>query len=184
MKVSKKDFKKLYDIACDNWKKKFEAQFKDQLFEDELEFSEEFLDEMQQACNESQLKVFKKIFGDYVSNDIFKVTKYSEVCKRLNEKELSISDFYHLHKDDREKALANAQIKQLERFFNKGWKVDLKDRNQHKYWPYFEITALGLVFDASCCGDSSFYGRVGYFCSEKVSNHVGKNFIHIYNKLY
>ena len=100
--------------------------------------------------------------------DIFSVTTYSEVCKKLNKKK---------------ETCPYKQIKDLEKFFNEDWKKEIYNTSQYKYYPYFYIRGGSLVFSGSGCGTSFFCGFVGLFKSEKISIHVGKYFISIYQEI-
>jgi hypothetical protein len=66
--VNKTDAKKLYDLACDNWKRKMDEYLKPFMFQDTIDFSEGLVKEMQLACTPEQLPVFKEIFGDLDKN--------------------------------------------------------------------------------------------------------------------
>jgi hypothetical protein len=66
--VNKTDAKKLYDLACDNWKRKMDEYLKPFMFQDTIDFSEGLVKEMQLACTPVQLPVFKEIFGDLDKN--------------------------------------------------------------------------------------------------------------------
>lgn len=176
--INKSDFKKLYDIACEGWKKKFNDKFKDQTFDDSLDFDVDFLQEMKKDCDEKQLKIFNKIFSDFVDtiNDFTKYDSYSKVCKALNEEKLEESDFKFLHKDQRKKNCAQAKISQLERFFNGKFKKDWKDQNVYVYSPYFTISGSGgLVFYDSYRWYSTFSGFPGLYQLKEVSDFIGNN---------
>lgn len=54
----------------------------------------------------------------------------------------------------------------------------------YNYCPYFYYGDSGLVFGGSCCRTSASVAEVAYFKSEESSNHIGKTFIYLYNKLY
>lgn len=175
--INKSDFKKLYDIACKDWKGKFNDKFKEQTFEDNLSFDESFLKEMKTACDEKQLKVFNKLFSEFIdTSDFTKFNTYSKVCKELNEEELEESDFKFLYKDQRKRSLAQAKINQLERFFNGKFKKDWTNTSVCVYSPYFTVSGSGcLVFYYSYLWLSYFYGDPGLYQSKEISDFIGKN---------
>ena len=186
IKIKKKEFQKLYNIACTTWKPKFDEKFKNFLFEDYIEFDESFLKQMESACTADQLKVFKVIFKEYLKKelDLFSFDTYSKICKELKEKEYTLKDFDFLPEEYREKQLVFSQIKQIEKFFNQEWKADFKNSSQYKYYPYFEFeTSGGLRFVRSVSYGQSFHVQVFFYKSEGISNFVGKTFIDIYKKL-
>lgn len=100
--------------------------------------------------------------------DIFSVTTYSEVCKKLNKKQ---------------ETCPFKKIKDLELFFNESWKKEIYNTSQYKYYPYFSIRGVSLVFYGSLCYACHFCGFVGLFKSEKISTHVAKHFISIYQEI-
>ena len=185
VKIKKLEFKKLYDVACEGWKTKFDEKFKNFIFDNEIEFESSFLEEMQKACTKEQLPIFLKIFGKFVeqSEDLFKIKSYSEVCKKLKEKEFTLKDFSFMNIELRKKALAQAKIQQIEKLFNGGWVKNWLDRNQQKWFPYFNVTENGLVFHCSSfhCGYAD--GQVAFFKDEKTSNFIGKTFPDIYKDI-
>lgn len=183
IQIKKTNFKPLYDLACFGWKTKFDEFLKKYIFSDIVEFEESFIEEIRSACDPKQLKVFNSIFKDYIGEDLFEVTTYKEVCKRLKEKELTIKDFSHLPEYMRIKALAQAQIQQLAKLFNGNWAIDWSNRNQYKYYPYFEYKVSG----GWVCDDCSFrychsFGEVAFYKDSKTAEFVGKTFIEIYKR--
>ena len=66
--VNKADVKNLYDLACNDWKRKMDEYLKPFMFQDTIDFSEELLKEIQLACTPEQLVVFKEIFGELDKN--------------------------------------------------------------------------------------------------------------------
>ena len=181
--VKKADFKKLYDMACKNWKPKLDDKLKTFLFSEYIEFENSFIEEMQKACTKEQLVVFKKIFKEYKLVNLFDTTTYSQVCKELGEKEFTIKDFKDFPKYLQENQLAYIQIKQVEKYFNGTWIINWLDSNQYKYYPYFKNTSSGLVLYGCHCYDWFSHGLVAYYRDEETAKHVGTHFKHIYQKL-
>lgn len=101
--------------------------------------------------------------------DLFSTTTYSEVCKELKEKE---------------ETCPYKKLKQVQKLFNSDYKVNIKDNTQQKWYPYFNITSGGLIFDVS--GGSSSYctSAVCFYKDKKTSDHIGKHFINLYTELY
>lgn len=147
---------------------------------DYIELDRDFLKEMKKACDASQLKIFNSIFKDYIE-DLELLTSYSAICKKMKRKELSISDFSFLPtKKQQEKLFAIHQIQTIEEYFNAGWVPDWNNANQPKYYPYFEKRKTGWVFDTSGYDSYGSHGLVGFYATREISDHVGKNFIHLY----
>lgn len=178
IEIKKKDFKPLYDLACSDWKITFNNYLKESPFSEEIQFKEEFLEQMEKACTKEQLLVFKNVFQSWrKQNDLFIITTYSEVCKRLKEDEITEKDFKYLPSYMIKKLVAYARVKQLEKLFNEDFIKDWNNSNQYVYYPYFEFKkgSWGFygVFDCSC----GSYGWVGFFKDEKTANYVGKTFL-------
>lgn len=110
--------------------------------------------------------------------DLFSITKYSEVCKTLGIKELTLNFF------NNDKEFAIHQLLNIERLFNEDWKIEWTNHSQKKHHPYFEFdTKGGGRFLGSCYGCYCFSGRVAYFETEQKSTYVGKTFIDIYKRI-
>jgi len=180
-KIKKSDLRDIYSKVCQSWQKTILELI---LFQDtkEIEVENELVLKAYNEADSEQKKLIEKYFK-IESNDLFSVTTYKEVCKRLGIKELTIKDFKEFGESSL-KQFAFHRIKNLEKFFNGDWKMDWKDQSQYKYYPYFNITSFGgLVFYVSryCC--DVFYGTVGFYKNSKTSDHVGKNFKDIYEDL-
>jgi len=169
IKVKKEDIKELYNSACQSWKDKVNEKFKNFMFDEVLEVEQSFLQEIRQACDAKQLKLFLRTFEDYFPNNLLnKKWTYKEVCKELNE--IQLEDPYK-------------QIKQLMKFFNQGWIPNIRDNNQRKYYPYFTTGSGGLGFYDSGCHVDYFFAFAGLFKDKETSDYIGQNFIHIYQNL-
>jgi hypothetical protein len=110
------------------------------------------------------------------------ITTYKQVCKALDNAELTLSDFSFLPTEDRKKTLAFHKLQQIAKLFNGDWKPDWKNSNQYKYYPYFNVASGGLGFCASGFDFSfSFCNSfVVYFKDKETSDYVGKTFLSIY----
>lgn len=116
---------------------------------------------------QQELDILKNKIKNQEEDDLFNITTYEQVCRKLNEP-YKISSY--------------EKIKQIEKLFNGSWKKDWYDKNQKKYYPYFNFNAshgsIGLVRSDYCCYYSFAGGTV--YKDEKTSNHVGKHFWEIY----
>jgi hypothetical protein len=120
-------------------------------------------------------KEFKEILEESFGVEFFKprtlfdvIKNYSDVCKQLCEPEQSCP---------------YQKLKQIERLFNGDWRKDWSNFNQYKYYPYFSLTGVGLVFDVSDFDCSGSGGRVAYFKDKQTSDFVGRTFVDIYRQL-
>lgn len=139
-----------------------------------------------EASNEIKTLIEKNFKNSFEKDNINKLeTSYSNICKKLKTKVLTIKDFSFLPKDQREKALNYHRIKNIELYFNDNWKPNYQNSNEYKYFPWFNLNASdGLVG----FGDSYYHvvnsgGVVAVFKSKEISDHVGKTFWNFYQKL-
>ncbi len=136
------------------------------------------------ATLEEETAKLRKIIEE-PENYIDTIKTYKQVCEELGEEELTLSDFDHLPEYMRKKQLNIAKLQQVEKLFNGTWKANMKDPNQRKYYPYFEIKAGSLVFcDSSYTYADTCFGLVVYFKDELISTYVGKQFVDLYKGLY
>lgn len=117
--------------------------------------------------------------------DIFDIKTYSDVCKELGESEFTKVDFENVGNDYSQKLLAFARIKQIEKYFNQEWTPNWKDKNEYKYYPYFEFSISGGFslhgVDYLCWASDV---EVGFYKTREIANHVGANFLDIYKDLH
>ena len=130
---------------------------------------EKALEKLESYVSEEMDKIRKLAKQEVKLKDLFSIVTYSEVCKELKEKE---------------KTCPYKKIKQIEKLFNGEWKKDWLDRNQQKWYPWFEYKAgRGLVFDASVYHDYCSSGQVAFYKDKLTSDHIGKNFLDIYKEI-
>lgn len=67
--LSRKNFKRIHDIACETWKDKLLKIFGNKFaLNKEIEFTDELYKEMRDACTSEQHKLFDEIFGKDVKD--------------------------------------------------------------------------------------------------------------------
>lgn len=113
-----------------------------------------------------------------------RIKKYIDVCKELNTPYLDIEDFEYLPLWQRKRALYTHYLENIIKLFNGDWKVDFKDKNQRKYYCYFERNSSGWRLDDVCDqGSCSGYGSGFYFKNKEDAEYVGKQFIDIFSEI-
>lgn len=116
---------------------------------------------------ESELLKLKKIIE--APEDLFsKIKNYSDVCRELGESEQNCP---------------YKKIKQIEKLFNGDWVKDWRNKNQPKYYPYFEYVGSGLVFAGSHYDGSYACGQVAFYQDKQTSDFIGKTFPSIYREI-
>jgi hypothetical protein len=65
IKVTREEFKKIYDVACEHWKEKLAEWCNKQTFNDKLEFTHREIQSMIDASTERQLPIVKEVFHGY-----------------------------------------------------------------------------------------------------------------------
>lgn len=113
--------------------------------------------------------------------DIFKVTTYEEVCKKLKENPVTIS-YFAIDLKNIDKLVKLAKLDQVQRFFNQGWIPDWANTKEGKYYPFFKWnkTSGSLVFSGHAyCGEIT-YREVAFYQSHEISDHIGKYFSDLY----
>lgn len=80
-KLTRTDFKRIHDIACTTWKKRLTDAFSDFAFKDEIEVTEDFYQEMRNACTAEQHELFDEIFG---AEQKFKVGDWVTVTELID----------------------------------------------------------------------------------------------------
>jgi hypothetical protein len=68
--ISRQEFKKIYDVACTNWKDQLSTWANDHTFKDKLEFTHGQIKLMLEASTQAQLPIVREVFHEYKSKDI------------------------------------------------------------------------------------------------------------------
>jgi hypothetical protein len=63
--ISRSEFKKIYDVACSNWKDKLSTWAGEHMFKDKLEFTHGQIKMMLDASTREQLPIVKEVFHEY-----------------------------------------------------------------------------------------------------------------------
>lgn len=126
-------------------------------------------------------EIFISTFGESTFKEklIDRIKTYEDVCRELNEYPINLGPYIYYRK-----LVAFAKLQQIAKLFNEGWEADFSNREQEKYYPWFEMDKSGGVrFHYLGDGYSRFGGGPAYFKSQEIANYVGKTFIEIYKDL-
>lgn len=104
-----------------------------------------------------------------------KIKNYGDLCKHLEIKEVTESDFSFLPEKQRKKQVLFNKLQNINLVF--GFTPDWINRNQSKWRPWFERQANKWVFDGSYCDYCLSVTVVGFYETEEISNYVGKTFL-------
>ena len=71
------------------------------------------------------------------------------------------------------------------RAINNGWKSDFTNKNQYKYYPYFEIndSGVGLFYNTDFNLSVRYLPLTLYLESDEKAKYMGKTFTDLYNEL-
>lgn len=127
---------------------------------------------------------FKGILEDSFGKDFFKrsiierVTSFEDACQLTGEDPFD-SNFSQGTCDE----IAYKKLKVIAKALMEGKKLDPKDANQKKWYPWHENSSAGFRFYDSCCGNTDTNAPVGLCVdTEEKSNHMGKTFLFLYEQ--
>lgn len=110
-----------------------------------------------------------------------RVQTYEDACavleeQPINEQEMKLAGFT----DDE---IIYRKIKTITRALNEGWLPDWNNSNQKKYYPWFDLSSGGFVFDGTYYGYS--HADAGYasrlcFPTLELAEYAGKQFTELY----
>jgi len=126
-------------------------------------------------------KLLEDLFGNYQFQLITeRIKTFEDVLEELN---LSSIDFkvvcQHLKIDE----VAYRKLRLIVQCLNEGWKPDFTDKNQEKYYPWFEVNDAGSAYALSSNAPSRANATVGShlcFKSRELALYAGKTFDKIY----
>ncbi len=181
-KITKSDLKKIYEIACKDWKSKIEKYTLRNPFGDEIEFTEKEIQEMVSVSTEEQLPTVKAVFEVI---ETFEQLKTVEDCiNKLSEKDEEVIQLRKLEsvKGLSEHILNNQIAIVIVKALNDGWVANWDNSDEYKYYPWFY---LGKNFRHYFCNDwvtCSFTSSRLCLKNEKLAIYAGNQFTEIYKK--
>jgi len=137
---------------------------------------------------ESSTSAFKAILEDTFGRKFFikditdRVKTYEDACAELDEEPLNESDLKSLGFTDDE--IVYRKIKTITKALNEGWVSDWNNGNQKKWYPWFEMSSGGFVFDdAFCAYSAANAGDASRLCfkSRELAKYAGEQFTKLYS---
>jgi hypothetical protein len=133
-KITKINLKAIHDVACSSWKIKIEEYAKRKPFDDEIELTQEEINEMFDASDNKQKKVLSKFFSkpESITN---KVKSFKDACIVLGVNE---DDVFN-KKTDSSDDIAFKKLKMIVKALNEGWYPNWNDDNERKYFIWWNM---------------------------------------------
>lgn len=133
-------------------------------------------------------KDLKEILEESFGIDFFKPKKITDRIKTLKNvyeylgKKREDEVPYKNPKTKKQRSLnAFVDIQNLSEVLNEGTVLNFTDKNQYKYYPYFERKALGWVFDDYYYYYFGSYMGFGfYYKSSELAIYAGTQFLNVY----
>jgi hypothetical protein len=141
-KITKVNLKAIHDVACSGWKTKIEEYAKRKPFDDEIELTQDEIDEMFEASDNKQKKVLSKFFTRPESI-MDKVKNFKDACIVLGVEEDNVFN----KKTDSSDEIAFKKLKIIAKALNEGWYPNWDNNNEYKYFIWWKIEG-GFSFNA------------------------------------
>ena len=115
--------------------------------------------------------------------DYKSIKTFNDACNKLSLCHENLPDVSCIPTEFRKSIIAHYKLMIIFKAINNGWKPDWSDRNQYKYYPWFEISSSGFGFSNTCCN----CGFTGAHCgsrlcvpSSDIAKYIGKQFEDLY----
>ena len=182
--IKRSNLKVIYENVCEDWKN----IIKEHLLwnsNDIIEVEDDIILKGYNEADNDQKTLIQKYFKINLPNDLTQIIKtWDDVLKYAGENNIEYVVPYVNPKNKQQKSLnALAKIYLIAEIFNEDWYSDWNNKNESKYYPYFEYKNDDWCFSGVgghhwyCCRSGSF----AHFKSNKIAEYVGKTFIDIYN---
>ncbi len=118
-------------------------------------------------------------------NVMERVKSYEDACEELSLNAIEILPYKDPKTKDEIYYNAHKKLVIIIRALNEGWMPDWSNKDEYKYWPYFEYKESSFGFSYAHCDSWGTDADVGSrLClkTEKLARYTGENFIKIYNE--
>lgn len=109
-------------------------------------------------------------------------TKITEKVKTFEDACRIVGVYFKINKKDTPDEIAYKKLKIIAQALNEGWEPDRTDKNQWKFWPWFNF---GPGSGGSCNGYDNWFAHSGVgsrlcFKSAELAEYAGTQFLSIY----
>ena len=180
--ITKTELKKIYEVACKDWKSKIEKYALRNAFGEDIEFSEKEIQGMVSASDENQLKVVKEVFN--IVKSFEKIDSLEEACKYLGESDDEVKQLRILEKvvGLAKHVVVEQELVVITKALNEKQTLDWDNHNEYKYFLWWYS---GKNFRLNDCG---WYYSVPSvparlcFKSREIAMHASKKFKNKYEE--
>ena len=126
------------------------------------------------------LNIFRKRYQDFGILDKPNISSFTDACNilGLHEPDLIKPDYDYKHE-------ALTKLTVIIEALNDGWKPDLTDRNQKKWYNWFHMENGEFMFyDTNCTSRHMYVPSALHFKSEELAIYCKDNFIDSYKQYY
>lgn len=121
--------------------------------------------------------------------DYTEIKTFEDACKVVNlDLNTVIPDFSQFPQADQEAMIAHAKLVIIAKALNGDWTPDWNNWQQHKYYPWFEMSSpSGGGFSCNVCDSWSSISYVGSrlcFQNREIAKYAGKQFEDLYKTYF
>lgn len=183
--ISKANLKKIHDVACSSWKTKIEGFAKRDLFGDEVELTQNEINEMFEASDEKQVKILSKFLTK--SKDLIEeINSFEDACRVLGieDSKSEINILESLSTPTKHKLIAFYKLEIIIRALNNGWIPNWDNSNEAKYWNWWTMASGFSYYYTYCSGTRTFVPSALCLKTSELAKHCAKIAIKEYKILY
>lgn len=181
--IKRSKLRELYDLpnVCSQYKSKIDKYLTEDLFAEDIEVSDDDINNAFASANSEQLKVLKKYFKKVgIAEDI---SDFSDILRINGIKKDSLGLVKHPTLEDRG-VNGLKKVLQIAKAYNKGWVTDFDNTSQQKWYVYLYRSGGRWVVDVH-----SDYGGVHrpsgvYFKSRELALDSIEKFRNDYDDFY
>ena len=183
-KINKSDLKKIYNIACTDWKKKIKDYASKDPFTSEIEFTEKQIKEMLSASTPDQLPVVKEVFE--VKDTFESIDSVELACRYLGESDQDVKELRLLEniKGLSRKLLSGQELTVIIKALNEKEKLDWDNSSQVKYYLWWYLGSSFRLND--CYYGYSYSDTPAHLCfkSRDIALYAASKFKNIFEDHY